>query len=198
MKVKGYLSRQELFRKLIHITSLAVPVLYFFVPRRQLLLLILAGLVIAVIIESLRFASRPFGRLFERVFAPLMRDQERTHLTGATFLILGFLITTLLFPRKPAIFGMFVTGFSDAAAALVGRTVGQHRLPGGKTLEGSLAFCSATFLLAVVMFPLPWPLLLAVAVVTTFTELIWRYSTDNLFLPVFAALLIWLIHHVPF
>lgn len=192
------LTRQEFFRKLIHITSLVVPGLYFVVPRWHMVLLISLGLLIAGTVEILRFTSLPFGRLFERLFRSLLRDQESTHLTGATYLILGFLLTTLLFPREEAIFGMFVTGFSDAAAALVGRTLGRHKLPGGKTLEGSLAFFAATFVLAGAMFSMPWGVLVGVAAATTFVELIWRTSTDNLFLPVISALLIWLLQLGPF
>ncbi len=187
-------SREEFYRKLIHLSSLAVPALYVFVDREWIVALSALGLVIAIAVELLRLKSGNFRRQFERVFGSLLRLPEHAHLTGATYLVLGFLLTVLVFPRQEAIFGMCVTGLADAAAALVGRNLGRHPLLRGKTLEGSLAFWLISWLVASLLFPLPLWLTALVALVLTFGELFWQYSTDNLFLPLAGAGLIWLVH----
>jgi dolichol kinase len=57
--------------------------------------------------------------------------------------MLGIILAILAFERELAIPAMLYAQLGDPAAEIVGRTWGRHRIPGGKSLEGSLGCCAA-------------------------------------------------------
>ena len=91
-------------------------------------------------IEIARRRSRRLAERFSRLFAPLLRAREHTHLTGATWLLCAMLAAVVLLPRDIAIAATWAVAVGDASAALVGMHFGRHRpRPSTKTLEGSTA-----------------------------------------------------------
>ncbi len=185
----------EFLRKAIHITAVAIPFLYFFLSRELMLALIGLGLLVALMVEWLRRKSPGFRRIFNRYLSSLLRDREQYQLTGATYLIMGFLLAVLLFPRQVAIFGMLVVAVSDALAAVVGRTWGRHRIFREKTLEGTLAFILATFVIALLLFAYPVWMLLIISLIIGVWEMFWQYSADNLVLPILCGFLIKILQY---
>ena len=140
--------RQELGRKALHVTSGAAPLAYAAGLTRTVML---AGLgllcALALGVELARARLPAAERIFERTTGPLLRAHERRHLVGATWLLLAFLASVLLFPPRVAIAAMLGVALGDASAAVVGRGIGRVRLRGSvKSLEGSVACCLTTFL----------------------------------------------------
>ena len=184
----------EVNRKLIHLSSLIYPVLYLVLDDRGLMVGITASvLVLLVISEILRKNIPAFEALYNRLFGFTLRTQEKHRVTGATYFLLGALLTVALFEAPVAILGLIVLIISDSCASLVGLQFQSRKLVGKKSLAGTLAFAVSAALIGFaggMFFDLAfWPLLLA-ALAATLLEL---FSTslridDNILIPLgFAA-----------
>lgn len=135
--------RDELVRKLIHLFSLSIPVIYYFIPTSTSITL-LAGLTIfAFIIDGGRFISKSFAEWFYKVFGFLLRkhetDNHRKSLTGATYVLLSALICALIFPKVIFVSAFTILIISDTMAALIGRKFGKIKFL-KKSFEGTLSF----------------------------------------------------------
>lgn len=130
---------REVHRKLIHVASVAVPLLVWVVPRRVALTVLLATAAVALVVEALRFTARGPRYLFLSHTRPLLRARERRGITGATYMAVAYATATAVFSTPVAVLAMLYNGLGDAAAALVGRRWGRHRLRSGKSLEGTAA-----------------------------------------------------------
>jgi dolichol kinase len=183
----------EFLRKLLHIAAAIVPAGYFFLAKPVVVAALLLALLVAAVVETMRFRHPLFRVLFAQLFGPLMRKTEHHHLTGATYLIIGMLLTVLLFPKTVAIYGMFVVILSDALAAVVGRLWGKIRLYRSKTLEGTAAFFVSCYLLGLWLLPFSWWASGLLAVAIAAWEVRWHFSLDNLVLPLYASALAFLL-----
>jgi dolichol kinase len=185
-----------LLRKSWHVLGAAFPTLYYFgvIPKSLTLAAVAVVIVVAVALEILRFTSKRGARAFGAVFGALMREDEHRGLNATIpFMVSTFLII-LIFPKAIACASLFFLAFGDVAAALVGGTLGRVRLPGGKTLEGTLACftaCAAVGLLLV-----DWRLALAGAAAATVAELLSGGWVDNFSMPVAAGTVMWSISYL--
>ncbi len=185
---------REAARKLIHLAgSVAAALLAWTLPTGQRRALFLAVAAFAVAFDLGRLTFPGLRRHFERALAPMLRGAERHRISGATTLALGFALAVVLFPRTPAVAGLLYAGCGDAAGALVGRALGRHRFPWGRSLEGSLAVLVVSFLLAWTVPGLSAPAALAIAVAVTILEAAPLPFDDNLLLPAAAAALTFLL-----
>jgi len=203
------LTKEEFNRKLLHVLALVIPVgiyygpTYFEVDRIWASALIFSIMLFAFLIEFLRFKKDPFGNWFLRLFGSMMRKEEKCKLTGATYLIAGSAICSLVSLNEGAAacaflsLTLFILG--DAAAALVGKAFGRVKV-GGKTLEGSIGCFLLCAILGVFVLPMlpgflddlggEWSLLyvLALSLTITLLELIplkvlGIVINDNLYVP---------------
>ena len=138
--------RWELTRKALHMAWAVVPIGYALGVRRDI---VIAGLglacTIAVIIEIARGRSARFHALFQRGTGLLLREHEHRRWSGATWLLLSFLLSVLIFEQATAIAAMWAVAVGDAAAAIVGRTIGRHHIGrSAKSIEGSIACAAIT------------------------------------------------------
>jgi dolichol kinase len=135
--------KDELVRKLIHLFSLSIPIIYYFIPRANaiLILSILTGL--ALFIDLGRYLSPTFGNVFYNFFGFLLRkhevDASKRNLNGATYVLMSALICVIIFPKIIFVTAFSVLIISDSVAALVGRKFGKTKFL-SKSLEGTLAF----------------------------------------------------------
>jgi dolichol kinase len=138
--------RWELTRKALHLSWAVVPIVYALGMPRPVIVFGLAGAcVVALAIEIGRAYSTAFGAVFTRHTGILLRQHEHRRWSGATWLLLSFLLSVLVFDPPLAIAAMWAVAVGDAAAAIVGRTIGRHRLGrSAKTIEGSIACAMIT------------------------------------------------------
>jgi len=186
--------REELIRKSIHLSAILVPISYYFIKKTWILTLIGFGLVIALAVEFLRRKNITCQKVFNQKLGSLLRKPEFLQLTGATYLIIGCLLCVAVMPKKIAIFGLAVVIVADAMAALVGRSIGGHRLFRAKTWEGTAAFFLSTWLLGLAILNINLGLLFVVSGIITLVEMFWRNGSDNLALPVISCLVVWLLN----
>ena len=176
----------ELLRKSIHLSGLALPVIYFFLDKPPMLVLmgILTGVALAV--EFVKWCSPDFGAFFFRIFSPLLRRHERKGaMTGATYYLISAFLCIFLFAKTLAIVCIFFMILGDMAAALVGRMWGRTKLLGKKSLEGSAACFIVCAAVALVQFN---PVIAIVgALVATIVELIPFPVDDNLTVPLISG-----------
>jgi dolichol kinase len=128
--------RRELYRKSIHVASVAVPLLVWVLPWEVGMTLLGGAVVVGLVVEWARFPLRWARNHFLRATPHLLRPHERTSIAGATHMAIAYLLALALFPRPIAIAAMLYNGLGDAAAALVGKRWGRHRVRWGKSWEG--------------------------------------------------------------
>lgn len=177
---------REAARKLIHVAaSLAAAAVVWKLKPLPAAVVLAAATTVALLVELARSAAPRFGTLFQQRLGPLLRRGERGGLTGATSLSLGYTVAAVVFPGIAALTGILVTGIADAAAAVVGRRWGRHRIPGGKSVEGSIVMLVATLMLLLLWLD-PLPAVVVAAAVTAAEAPTLRVD-DNLYLPIVVA-----------
>jgi dolichol kinase len=183
----------EIRRKIFHLQSLVFPLFYLFISKTiaALLLLVLTGIVLYLDIS--RHYNPKIRNCVDKFFANLMRKPEKSGsfgLSGASFMITGFLISGLLFPKNLAITSWFILIISDALAAIVGIKIGT-KIYNGKTLEGSSAFLSSAILISIIChifigYKTSFVVIIISSLATTTVEFYSNkpYFNDNLLIPI--------------
>lgn len=192
--------RDELVRKLIHLFSLSIPVIYYFIPTSTSITILICFTIFALIVDGGRFISKSFAKIFYKLFSFLLRkhemDKEKKNLTGATYVLLSALICALIFPKV-----IFVTAFtiliiSDSTAALIGRKFGKTRFL-RKSLVGTLSFFISASIVVfftpkVGNFPLEYLMGFIAAFIGAIVENVsYGIADDNLTIPLSVGLTMW-------
>ncbi len=141
-------------------------------------------------LDLARFRVGWLNALFTRWMAPLLKQDEAAHITGATYMVIAALLVYVLYGKDVAIPVMFFLSLGDPAAALVGR-----RMPGprirGKSPLGTAAFIgvgagTAAVLIAAGGIDHHWAIWVGAAVAGT-AELASIPPDDNLAIPIIAG-----------
>jgi dolichol kinase len=177
----GLSFKRELTRKGLHLISAVIPVAYAAgVARRSLVLVTLCGLAGALVVEITRWRSTRARATFELGVGSLLRDHERTVVSGATWLMLALLIAVAFFPRDIAVAAMCAVSLGDAAAAVVGRGL-RHASPSQrKSLAGSAACFAASVIAARMIANLAWREAILTGVLASAAERPRRPLDDNI------------------
>lgn len=135
--------KDELIRKLIHLTSLLIPIIYYFIPRTTAAIILAALSVFAITLDLSRYFFPEVGIVFYKVFGFLLRkhelDEKKKNLNGATYVLISALIGVLIFPKVIFVAAFTILIIGDTMAALIGRKFGRHKFL-FKSFEGTLAF----------------------------------------------------------
>lgn len=131
----------ELMRKSIHLCSLSIPIIYYFITEEQGLLILVPLLILSLFLDIGRHLNPTIGRFFDKYFGFMMRshETEKKNLSGATYVIIAAFIALLLLPKLFFIVGFTALILCDITAALIGRRFGKHKFL-FKSLEGTFAF----------------------------------------------------------
>ncbi len=191
--------RNELARKAIHLFSISIPVIYFFIPRWLALCLLLPVTAAFVTIDLARYHIPAVSRWFYRWFGWLLRrhevDSTRKRLNGASNVLISASLSVLLLPKIIAINAFAILIISDTTSALIGRRFGRHRFF-GKSLEGSAAFfisAVAVVLLTPKVSSLVYEYVIGIvaAAVGTVIEALPIRIDDNLSIPIGIGFTLW-------
>ena len=177
----------EIKRKVVHLSSLIVPIGYVLTSQKTVLTFLIPLFLCFLLIDLLRHFYPGMGLFFQKyIFGNILREAERSRLMGATYFLFSSILTILLFPKSIAIASLFILMLSDTAAALVGKWRGRVSIF-GKTLEGSIAFFASALLIVWVYPNLDrFPGFLA-ALGATVVELLPTQVDDNLTIPLVAG-----------
>jgi len=135
--------KDELLRKLIHLTSLSIPIVYYFISKGTAAFILAILAVLALIIDLARYLHPETGKIFYKIFGFMLREHEvdnnKKNLNGATYVLISALISVLIFPKIIFITAFSILIISDSAAALIGRKFGKKKFL-SKSLEGTFTF----------------------------------------------------------
>lgn len=188
------IARHEIFRKIIHLSSIAYPTAYyFFLSKSQMLLLTLSICILMLTVEYLRFKLASFNDIFYRYLKHSLRHQEKYSFTGASYFACGLFLTTFFFEKNITIAALSVLVISDTCASIVGLSLGKYKIYGYKTLEGSTAFLFSAILVALALnstLNLSLISLIFAAIATSTIELFSKFLKidDNLLIPLTFAM----------
>lgn len=194
--------RNEVYRKLIHLNSLSIPIIYSFVTREFALSLLIPLTVFSIIIDFVSRKPNKFSIMFHKIFGKILRPHEYNDvftLNGATWVLISASICILVFPKLLTVVGFSILIISDISSALYGRKYGKHPSFTDKTWEGTFAFWVTAILVVLIIGLLlssPWTYYLfgiIAAIIGGFAE---ASSTmlkmdDNLTIPISIALVMW-------
>lgn len=187
--------KAEVFRKLLNLWAIFIPVLYYLLPQasaRTLLLLVTACI---VIIDFIRLHINGVKEGFILFFGSFLRRRELTNLSGATFLLLGCLITAFLFSRPVVISACSFVIVGDTFAAMFGQNIKSPKIF-KKTLIGSLAYFGSNVIVVVILHSLlnvPFWILFAGALGSTIFESLPLPWDDNFSVPILTGILMSLL-----
>jgi len=195
--------RDEVVRKLIHLCSLSIPIIYYFIPQSTAIIILTILTVLAVTLDVLRHFSPGVGKLFYMIFGFLLRKHEvdgiKKNLNGATYVFISALLGVIIFPKV-----LFLTAFpiliiSDSTAALIGRKYGRHKLM-AKSLEGTLAFFISASIVVLLTPKLNGSIteyfigIIAAAIGAFVENISFGFADDNLTIPISVGLSMWLLY----
>jgi dolichol kinase len=129
--------------------------LYYLLPQGSARLILLAVCVAVVTVDFLRLHVNGVKEGFILFFGSFLRRHEFTRLSGATYLLLGCLVTSLLFAKPIVIAACAYIIVGDTFAAILGQNIKSPSLFKGKTLMGSVGFLLAALATAMVIYYLP-------------------------------------------
>lgn len=174
-------------RRLLHFGAgaLVVTALSVGVVSRQSLVGILAILFgLSLLADLMRLRWTHANRMFFRAFVSLASPREAGKIASSTWYVLGVLLVFAFFPQRVAMAATLILAVADPVGNLVGRSLGRRPFGTG-TIEGTAALILASFLAALVFFPMGVAAVTAIAVGLAETRE-WRFD-DNLTVPLAAA-----------
>ncbi len=195
----------ELLRKSIHLCSLSISIVYYFVTREFALMILVPLALLSLIIDLVRYYSAPVSKLFYALFGFMLREHEvnkkKKTLTGATYVLLAAAFVVAVFPKVFVIPAVAVLILGDIAAALIGRKFGRHKFL-AKSLEGTLAFFVVGCLVILVTpkiqnLPAEYLIgIIAVAVGAIAENVSYGWADDNLTIPISICLVMWALYSI--
>lgn len=199
--------KSEILRKAIHLCSLSIPIIYYFITKELALKILIPLLIISLIIDLGRYYFKPIQDFFYNIFGFLLRKHEKDHkkknLNGATYVLISAVIVILIFPKVFVVTSFSVLIIGDIAAALIGRKYGKRKFL-LKSLEGTLAFF--IFSCIVVLFTpkvqgnifefIIGFISVAVGAVAENVSIGW--ADDNLTIPISVGITMWILYAIFF
>ena len=150
---------EELKRKAVHLSSFWMVALILMLPEficrgRIIVSVIFASLLLLTLVSEHSYANggKYLGKLYGILFGKMLRNEVKAGqwiVSGGAPVLAAALLVNLIFPSPIAAGSLGVMLSGDAAAALIGRAFGRHKLVNGKSVEGCLAFVAAA---AIVLF----------------------------------------------
>ncbi len=144
--------RRELYRKLLHLSSLWIPLTIYFVREE-----IAVGIFTAIFIgnglveygnfKKWKWVRGIFGGLFSRTLRSKESVRDRFQVSGAMYVMAAAVLCTIFFSKIIAVISMTVMLISDACSALFGKAYGTRQIYPHKSLEGTTAFFVSALLI---------------------------------------------------
>lgn len=182
----------EYKRKLIHLFNLAIPFSYLYVfPEKWVFVKLLSILmVLCIIFDILRHKVAWVKSLFSLFINSMLRSHEQEgKLTGATWVMIGAVISIILFSKPVAIIALIFMSLGDSAAGLIGQRYGKHKI-WNKSWEGffgGLFVCIIIGIIYSLLTELPMTISLSGAVAAMVMEILPIPLDDNFKIPLGAG-----------
>ena len=186
----------EISRKFLHLFSSIIPLSYLWIFKEKSLVLDLLLILsfFSILIELFRFKIELINNIFKKFFNFMLRKNElKGSITGATWLIIGNLITVYLYPINIAVPALIFLSIGDSFAALFGKKIPKLKI-GNKSIIGTLAGIFSSLPIALLVNQaLPTHVLVIGAVTAMLVELLPLPLNDNLTIPILSGFIMIII-----
>ena len=175
----------EYKRKSIHLFNLAIPFSYLYVfPEKWVFVKLLSILmVLFIIFDILRHKVAWVKSLFTLFINSMLRSHEQEgKLTGATWVMIGAVISIILFSKPVAIIALIFMSIGDTAAGLIGQRYGKHKI-WNKSWEGFFGGLFVCIIIGMNYSLLPLTISLSGAVAAMVMEILPIPLDDNFKIP---------------
>lgn len=179
----------EYKRKLIHLFNLAIPFGYLYIfPEKWVFVKLLSILmVLFIIFDILRHKVTWVKSLFSLFIDSMLRSHEQEgKLTGATWVMIGAVISIILFSKPVAIIALIFMSLGDTAAGLIGQRYGKHKI-WNKSWEGFFGGLFVCIIIGMNYSLLPMTISLSGAVAAMVMEIVPIPLDDNFKIPLGAG-----------
>jgi glycerol-3-phosphate acyltransferase PlsY len=183
------LSKGIKVRKLLHLLTAIFPILYIYLERREMLILLFSLTLISYFADVLRLEIKPLSRLFYRFFEKMLWEKEKRIFTGASTYLLSAFLTVFLFSKPVSITALLFLSVGDTTAYFVGTRLGRISIAGEKTLEGSFSCFILCTIISFLVPDLPLKVTIGGALGASLVELFPFGVDDNLMLPLVSGLI---------
>jgi len=114
------------WRRLFHVVAgSSIPISGIFISEILMIWALVALTASGLALDLVRFRVSWLNELVLNWMAPLLKQDEESHITGATYMVIAALFVFVVFGKEVAIPAMLFLSLGDPAAAIVGR-----RMPG--------------------------------------------------------------------
>ena len=128
------------WRRVFHVVAgSSIPLIGIFSPEIAMIWALARLASGGLALDLVRFRLSRLNSAFMRLLAPLLKEDEAAHITGATYMAIAAFFVFAFFGKDVAIPVMFFLSIGDPAAAIVGREMPGPRLL-GKSPFGTVAF----------------------------------------------------------
>jgi dolichol kinase len=193
----------ELYRKAIHIASSAIPIGYYFLDKSIVLYVLVPVLFLMFLIEFFKYKVDFLYNLYLKLFKSLLREHEYDRslfrINGASWVLLGDVLSIIIFPKYIAITGMLLLSLSDSLSAIVGRTYGKRYYAPNRSYIGSFTFLFIGILIIVFSpkyFHTFFEYIIGFIAVflTTIADAIGIPADDNIFIPIISCIILYILY----
>ena len=178
----------EVYRKLFHISSIIIPLVYIFLDFNYFIIFLLISTIFLISI-NLNYNK------FINMISPkvnldfVIRNYEKNSFWSASYMIITFLLVTCIFAKDVVVLSMIIGSVCDPLAGLFGQKYGKIKLVHNKTLEGTYIFIISSFFLVTYFAGTISSFLLVLCILIALTELITPMKYDNVSIPIVSSIL---------
>lgn len=200
-------SKNELFRKAIHISSSAIPIGYYFLDKKIVLCIIIPITVLLLIVELLKHKVDFIHKLYLIFFKDLLRDHEHDRkafrVNGASWVMIGDALSIIIFPKYIAIIGMLLLSLADSISALAGMVFAKTYYSKNRSYVGSITFFLIGIIIVLItpkFFYCYKEYLIGFISVffTTIADAIGLPADDNLLIPIVSCAVLYVLYIIFF
>ncbi len=176
---------KEFFRKSVHIVSVAIVLIYYYMGKEFTLDFLTLVLCCILLIDYFRVEKE----LKIPIVWKLYRSKEKDKLSGTAYFLIGSMIAISIFSKEIASAAILMTTFGDSAAALVGISYGKRWIKGlpDRAWEGVFSEFFVNLVIGY-LFLSNWIVALTMALVATIIETLIYKLDDNLIIPLFSGI----------
>jgi diacylglycerol kinase (CTP) len=166
-----------------------------------------AGLLVfsacAFLVEFLRLRNEKMNQFLMVLMKPVMRESEKTSVSGLPFYALGVSLSLFFFPPTIAVLSVLFLIFADPIASFCGILYGRDKILPNKSLQGTIAAFAVCYIVTLVYglinaSPSMNLLVFSIAAgaIGAVSELCSQFVDDNLCIPVISGLGLFLLNFV--
>ncbi|MCB0393341.1 MAG: hypothetical protein KDD25_02205 [Bdellovibrionales bacterium] len=192
-------SELHLSRKIFHVFGVSVVIFLYLVLDRKVSLSLLAGAMAFFIpVDFFRRRIPALQKIALNSFGFIMREDERSHLSGVAYMMVGVFIVAYIFPPSVVVLSLLLLGLGDPISSIVGTLYGKDKLIGRKSLQGTFAGFVVCTIAGFFYFSIQELMVERIVLVSILTGLVGAVSEvfpvgkldDNLTFPVLSSVLL--------